>query len=190
MRQSHLVATFIITSSLFFPYVACAVDTTYLVEQVPLDNGYSIDSEFITTNGTLGQLAPSNIVDYEFQVSGPTFPYTFTPLNPGANLEIRGVITATPTEILLPIDTNPSNNVFNDFAVSAMDNTVYGCQDCEQRLNYNARFRSSPLFDADTFRYAITDSLQFNPVLVEVVTIVFEPQQELTIARVVPSVVA
>ena len=48
--------------------------TIYNIAPYTLDNGYSIDGGFIETNGTIGNLAEADILDYEIIVDG-AFPY-------------------------------------------------------------------------------------------------------------------
>ena len=50
----------------------------------------------ITTNGTLGLLQPSDIVDYEVDLSGL---YSFSPSNPAAEITAHGGIEASANQI-------------------------------------------------------------------------------------------
>lgn len=98
LQAMAIVATWFLASS------SQGDNLTYPVNPVNLSNGYAVSGGFITTDGTLGPLAVSNILDFEFVVSGP-YPYTFTHSSPVAvDVFIEGQVEASSKEIFLPPD--------------------------------------------------------------------------------------
>ena len=80
--------------------IAQSANITYSVETIQLEGGYSIAGGHITTNGKIGTLSETDVLDYKFDVTGP-IPYVFLPTNPLADLSILGA-EATANEIVLP----------------------------------------------------------------------------------------
>ena len=157
--------------------------TTYKVLPRSLSNGYSVAGGFITTNGTLGALSPSDIVDYEFNVAGIRFPFDLNPANPFPNLRINGQVIATPTEIVLPIDTDPDSALFNELAIDAFDNDIDpNCQNCVQLLSYGNSLDQVNNLNRSNFSFTVVDLSDSNPI--DAGGDSFEPQQSVTIARV------
>lgn len=147
MKRLPSLPSVVFVLSLAFPSVALADNITYLVEPYLFPgfnpNLYSIDGGFITTNGTLGELAVSDILDYEFVVSGP-LPYTFRPTSPAASLSTHGV-TATLSRVFLPIIDGPTR--FEAlFELSAADNSAWAdCDNCTQLLKFRLVSGQGPL---------------------------------------------
>ncbi len=130
-----LASPAILTISVTCPTAAFAGNITYIIEPVSLSGFYTVTGGFITTNGTLGPLSPTDILDYEFQVSG-LVGYVFNPGNPASAINIQGTVTATPSQIELPIDSDP-DVTGNGMFITAFDNTPSVCIDCAQRLTYS-----------------------------------------------------
>ena len=151
----------------------------YQVEPVIISEGFSIDGGFIETDGTLGPLAASNILDYEFRTSIPGYPYVFTPDTPRASLT-AGAIEATAAEILLPVDTEPGPPI-NLLSVADFEDPFPLCQTCAYRVDYINFFADPPLTpDWTIIRVGIFDSEGVFSVLD---ALQLEPPQAVTIAR-------
>jgi len=85
-------------------------DIVYTVAPVALSGGYNV-SGFIETDGTLGVLSPTDVLDYQIDVSGGALPFTFLPTQPGALLLLDGGgdesgLIATESALTL-VDNNP-----------------------------------------------------------------------------------
>lgn len=83
---------------------------TYALTPVTFGNGYTVEG-FIVTDGSIGNLAASNIVSYEVRVNGPV-PYVFTPSNPNGRVSIGflgGTVISSASTLVLPLDTDPGN---------------------------------------------------------------------------------
>jgi hypothetical protein len=155
-------------------------DMIYFVEPVTLADDYSVTGGFIVTNGTLGSLADSDILNYEFVVTGPQA-YTFSPVNPGAFL--GGNMIATAKQIILPLDTDPSPRAYTGLSVLARDNEPSQCEDCIQQLSYASMYSEPPLqSNRSEVQYTFTDATDFAPAAGVQVT--YFPQAVLTIATV------
>ena len=104
----------------------------YTVHPVSLSGGYNLVSGFIETDGTLGELMPSNITDYQIVVTGP-LPYTFEDTNPGASISIsqnsagQGLFATNSS--LTVTDTDLDLGSLSIFKFRAMDNTDPECVD-------------------------------------------------------------
>jgi hypothetical protein len=85
---------------------AVAANKLYEIQPYTLSGGFSIQSGFVLTDGTLGPLQSANILGFEFAV-GPE-PYVFASTDPLVSIDILGDLIATPTQIYLPIDPVPS----------------------------------------------------------------------------------
>jgi len=96
--------------------------STYNIVNDPLDqNGYTL-SGTITTDGTLGVLTNANITAWSYTVSGG--PGGFTVDNnsgPGAVATLRGVVTATSTEILVG---DPQQQFFSSLGLGDNADTI------------------------------------------------------------------
>lgn len=99
-----------LTVTVAIPSATIAKNIKYYVEPYTLlsDSGEAsstIDG-FITTDGTLGPLTRSGILDWRFEVSGPR-PFVFASddsVGAASQIELQGVVHATPTRIELPVD--------------------------------------------------------------------------------------
>jgi hypothetical protein len=81
----------------------------------------------ITTDGTLGPLAPSNVVDWEIGVSGP-IAFTITPANSGLNETVFSLVSATADDLRVTFpDGNLQFNLLAPFTA-----TVPACSSCEE----------------------------------------------------------
>ena len=87
----------------------------YQVEPFTLSDGYAVAGGTITTDGTLGILSASSILDYEISVTG-LVPHVFSFSNPNARVGIitpnttnQGRTIASATEISLPAPLDPAN---------------------------------------------------------------------------------
>ena len=87
-----------------------ALALTYDVNPVTLSNNYSVSGGYIRTNGTLGLLSASDILDYRLEIIGE-IPFVFEPTNAEANIRVDGVVEATPTELILPQSTTNRNRL-------------------------------------------------------------------------------
>lgn len=80
-------------------------DMTYPVVPYVIGFGYEVKGGFIKTDGTIGQINATHILDYSIVVDGP-LPYTFLPANPISAITFTpnslGVgLTATPLSLSL-----------------------------------------------------------------------------------------
>ena len=112
MTRFTAIVTLIVTIGVACPSDASAGDITYFVEPVTLSDGdgYTIDGGWITTNGTLGPLSASDILDYEVTVAGGAFPFVFRPREPYSDVRLRGTVSATRVVIEV-LHTNGNNRL-------------------------------------------------------------------------------
>jgi hypothetical protein len=109
--KSHLTPTLLAVVALGFTTSSLAENRTYQVNPVKLAKGYAVSGGHITTDGTLGPLAVSNILDFAFEVTGP-HSYTFSLASPASvAVEIGGQLSATTEQLVLPPDLDPSREV-------------------------------------------------------------------------------
>lgn len=98
MRQllTAMIAWLALSGSAFAGHITYSLVSLLLID---FDDGaeYSLTGR-ITTNGALGNLTPSDIVDYKIYVRGTTS-FTFTPDNPGAEVNIEGDVPATSSQL-------------------------------------------------------------------------------------------
>ena len=144
-RRTAFSATAVILTAACSPF-SFAANITYFVEPTALplkdeidqiENDYTLDGGFITTDGTLGPLAAANIVDYRIDVSGP-YPFVFRHSSPHFWL-IEGV-TATENSIVVMADTNPEGGI-NQFGVIEFDTSHSECQaNCSQDITWFSTF--------------------------------------------------
>jgi|GEM_PF-6582023 len=122
-----------------FGVSASRADIVYFVSPETLSSGYSM-SGFIKTNGTLGDLAPADILDYEINVTGGSIPYQFTPMNPGASISIGfgGVLLADPS-LLVNVDLFAGSPT-QSFTIEAADSSDPNCvfSPCTQTIRWGA----------------------------------------------------
>jgi hypothetical protein len=125
----------IVTISITCPAAAFAESVIYRIEQVSLSGGYAIDGGFITTNGVLGQLSASDILDYEVHISGP-LSFVFRPSGQSASTNISGQVIATATSIFIPVAPDPPVGERNQLSFAAMDNLPPECNTCTQTVTF------------------------------------------------------
>lgn len=97
-------ATIVVTLILLAPItaIARAANITYSVAAVVMSAGYSIQGGYITTNGALGTLSMTDIVDYQFVVNG-LYPFVFSASSGfSPSLQLGGDLVATPDAVYLP----------------------------------------------------------------------------------------
>ena len=129
--------------ALAFALVVCdqaatfAANVTYLIEPVTLNHEFAIDGGSITTNGTLGPLSSSDILDYEVRVSGP-YPYVFRPSNPSKAVIVSGVLDASSATLELPEVPEAGSllDASNRFSFWARDNASADCTNCLQFIGW------------------------------------------------------
>lgn len=95
-----------LTLLIAFVSPALAENRVYNVQPYLLSEGFSIQSGFVLTDGTIGALESENILGFEFVV-GPN-QYVFASTDPLVSINILGDLIATPTDIYLPIDHTPT----------------------------------------------------------------------------------
>ena len=131
----------------------------------PPNHAEYVVSGTITTNGKIGHLEATDFLSWSISVDGP-LSYAFHSGNPGAVVYPSDVST-TLTEIT-------TFGQFGDLSISAFDNTVPGCTDCEQRVQwtgwgighldyiYYDRADSMPPLHAARYVYPLT----FSPTII------------------------
>lgn len=115
----------------------CAEKTTaknYFIQPVALENGFTIAGGFIETNGTIGPLVATDIIDYEVQLAGP-LPVLFYPDAAGASVAIKGSVLASDVSISVP--TVNAGGAWNAFDLHAEETFLSLCETCIQDLGWN-----------------------------------------------------
>ena len=101
MRRPLLLAILSVFLSLGPTQVGRAGDITYNIQSYDsLQNGFTL-SGTITTDGTLGVLASSDIASWTFTITKGSFSSTMNSTDPGTLVALSN-LTATATQILLP----------------------------------------------------------------------------------------
>lgn len=89
----------------------------YQVSPIAINNGYAVAGGTITTDGTIGFLTASSILEYEIHVTGPV-PHTFSSskvgsavsvLTPDPSFPFRDGVSVSATEISLAVPTRQGN---------------------------------------------------------------------------------
>lgn len=144
-KLSHWRFCFVALPIVVVAFIANSAVGDVVYEIVPIMLGGDSDpyevSGTITTNGTFGELSPSDIVDYHIEVIGSE-PYVFSPSNPGASVTITPLVEATATE-LTGQQLGSSPDSWWGLRFNAADNTAAaGCTatSCEQELQWGYAF--------------------------------------------------
>lgn len=179
IRTNFALTVLLISMAISCPSVVLA-QITYNIEQYTLSNGYEITGGFITTNGTIGSLIDTDITAYEIVVSGDV-PYIFSSVNlPPLSHSISGNVIATPLEIIVPIDTDPSGN--NDEFKIGVNPMPPDCDpSCFAAVRYNNTLQDINAIDRTRIQY-VWDFDPARPSVFE--DLIITPQQTIVVARV------
>jgi hypothetical protein len=133
-----------LNSAIFAVVVFCvsypaSASNLYSVDPVALSGGYAVSGGFIETD-SLGSITEANIIDYSINVTGP-FPYVFTPLNPGANVDTTlpagttAELSASNTS--LKLSKQADHSFFVRLRFSASDNSFHpDCVSCDLSVGF------------------------------------------------------
>jgi hypothetical protein len=136
MKSIRVVLTLTFALIFVVKSASLAEEITYYIEPHTLINErwpgdeYTLSGKIIT-NGTLGRLAPADIVSYEVQVDGE-YSYVFNPSNPVAVVSAGLNATETVIEVMPP--TPPSQ--VDGLRFAATDNTFADCLNCRQFVQW------------------------------------------------------
>lgn len=100
---------------------------TYDITPVNLASSGVTFTGTVTTDGSLGPITDSNLVDWSIDVSGPVN-FTITPANSALNATVFSMVSASTTEIQVAF---PDGN-FQFNLLSPFTTTVPSCGNCEE----------------------------------------------------------
>lgn len=100
---------------------------TYQITPVSLVASGTTFTGTITTDDTLGPLAPANLVDWSIDVSGP-LTFTITPANSGLNDTVFRMVTASASDIRVAF---PDGN-FQFNLLAPFTTTLPECANCDE----------------------------------------------------------
>lgn len=166
--------------------LAMAAPITYQIVPYTVSDGSRIDDGFIKTDGTLGAINFSHIIDYRIEVTGPAA-YVFTPSFPGTiQNHTEGTILATSTSIVVPVDSDPVPDLRNQLIFNFFDNSSPSCTNCEQLVDWRNQYAPSEPYNQNesVIDANYIDLDDFDPVLGGY--IFTSPQAEILVATVVP----
>ncbi len=124
MRRPLLLAILSVFLSLGPTQVGRAGDITYNIQSYDsLQNGFTL-SGTITTDGTLGVLASSDIASWTFTITKGSFSSTMNSTDPGTLAALSNV-TATATQILLPPPSSATDFNLFELTNTAGEGLVY-----------------------------------------------------------------
>jgi len=152
MKLLRMVSSLIVVAS------ACsqAFSLTYNIKPVALSEGYSIAGGHITTDGTLGLLGESNILDYRVEVDG-SFPFVFHTANNDGAARITGIVEASPTSISVPMYVDQRNRL----SFLAEELSFPGCYFCNESLGYSQSFIPFPGNTISAIRFQMVQPPDF-----------------------------
>lgn len=133
IQMRHTTSVLMLTLWLLGGQTAIAV--VYQIEPSLFNFGgepeHQLTSGYIQTDGSIGQLTSSSILDYELHVEG-LYPFSFRASDPTASLHQLGDLVATPTHIVIPAI--QASNGRNELIFQASDNSSPDCTSCTQSL--------------------------------------------------------
>jgi len=142
----------------FFMPVPSQVALTYRIEPVNLVVSGATFEGTVTTDGTLGSLAPANLVDWSVDVSGP-LDFTITPANSALNSTVFSMVSASETEIRVAFP----DGVFQFNLIGPFTTTVPECSSCFEgavqlfRSDFERNIQGLDLHDEDDSDPSIND---------------------------------
>ena len=155
---------FVVVGTIIFVAVSqttARASNFYDVIPVTLSDGYEITGGLIETDISNGPLTSANIVQYSVTVTGP-IPFEFTDTNPAAFAPFLINVEVSPAGITVLADSNPgAPGGEANFALSAEDNTIIGCDDCRQSLEWLSF--DPPQGSGSAISFSVLDFDDFDP---------------------------